>query len=535
MVYGQDGKPLARAPAMVLGAKKAGGWKNHPDDAGRKRKKKKASIVAGFWARSEFRIENLSLIRQKRKAPLMHTFDPEEQYDPNRPNDLGEYQEYRKRVREERRAKFMESRRRKLAGESSEGSSDYTDSEEEVAPRRDGRCTVLLYLLCTDSTAPKMWAPPKQYSPPPSATPPAPAPPPPTTHSGDDAYARRLAMSQAASGDDAYARRAALSQQQRPPPPPSFRPASPSFHPPPPPGVHPPPPPSVHPPPPPPPSLHPPPPPPSEAPAPPPAPDTFQPPPPTFQPPPTFPPSSDIPGLGTYTARPPPPRPFIPPPANLVAAAPRPSGPPAMPNFPPSFPSQVAGPSQTPAFVPAPPAPVPATPTPEQAEFARQLEEKKRALAAIAAKFSTLPGAKPAPEPFEEKEGESFAEKMMRKWGHKEGKGLGSRQEGITEALSVEHVAVQPKNPAQMSKRQLAKQKMAAANAKTSADNKKWVQHAAARGKVVNVGEETRQREEKERYGEASRVVCLVGVVGDLEEVDEDLSEEIGEECSKYG
>ena len=33
----------------------------------------------------------------------------------------------------------MEERRRQLAGESS-GSSYYTDSEEEVAPRRDGEC-----------------------------------------------------------------------------------------------------------------------------------------------------------------------------------------------------------------------------------------------------------------------------------------------------------------------------------------------------------------------------------------------------------
>jgi len=32
----------------------------------------------------------------------------------------------------------MEEKRRRLAGESSGDSSDYTDSEEEVVPRRDG-------------------------------------------------------------------------------------------------------------------------------------------------------------------------------------------------------------------------------------------------------------------------------------------------------------------------------------------------------------------------------------------------------------
>jgi splicing factor 45 len=68
-----------------------------------------------------------------------------------------------------------------------------------------------------------MFAPPRNYSPPPPPpdTIPAPAPPPPFTPapppviqaaSGDDAYARRLAMSTAATGDDAYARRMALSQ-----------------------------------------------------------------------------------------------------------------------------------------------------------------------------------------------------------------------------------------------------------------------------------------------------------------------------------
>jgi splicing factor 45 len=68
-------------------------------------------------------------------------FDPEEQYDPNKPNDLGEYQAYRKRLREERRARLLEEKRRRAAGEDSEGSSYYTDSEED-APRRDGASSI---------------------------------------------------------------------------------------------------------------------------------------------------------------------------------------------------------------------------------------------------------------------------------------------------------------------------------------------------------------------------------------------------------
>ena len=119
----------------------------------------------------------------------------------------------------------------------------------------------------------------------------------------------------------------------------------------------------------------------------------------------------------------------------------------------------------------------------------------------------------------------------MRKWGHKEGTGLGADGSGIVHALTAEHVAkpVDPKQP--LSKRQLAKQKAAAANAK----NRKWVQHAGTRGKIVNAAEVGKREEEQSKYGEAGRIICLVGLVGSEEDIDEDLSEEIGEECSKYG
>lgn len=64
-------------------------------------------------------------------------------YDPNRPNDLGEYQQYRKRLRAEKRAQALADKlRRERGGRSSDESSYYTDSEDE-APRRDGK------LLCS--------------------------------------------------------------------------------------------------------------------------------------------------------------------------------------------------------------------------------------------------------------------------------------------------------------------------------------------------------------------------------------------------
>ena len=78
----------------------------------------------------------LNLQKRKQQQLLMANFNPDEQYDPSRPNDLGEYQQYRKRLRAEQGAKYLEHERRREAGESS-GSSYYTDSEDE-APRRDG-------------------------------------------------------------------------------------------------------------------------------------------------------------------------------------------------------------------------------------------------------------------------------------------------------------------------------------------------------------------------------------------------------------
>lgn len=59
---------------------------------------------------------------------MQHTFEPDEEYDPNRPNDLGEYQHYRRKVREERFA-----RRRREGSESS-----YYSDSSDAAPRRDG-------------------------------------------------------------------------------------------------------------------------------------------------------------------------------------------------------------------------------------------------------------------------------------------------------------------------------------------------------------------------------------------------------------
>lgn len=119
----------------------------------------------------------------------------------------------------------------------------------------------------------------------------------------------------------------------------------------------------------------------------------------------------------------------------------------------------------------------------------------------------------------------------MKKWGHVEGTGIGARGDGLVHALSAEHVA-KPTDPNKiLSKRQLAKQRVATANAK----KRQWVQAPSARGRIVDANAEARAIEEKAKVGDASRIVCLVGLVESEEDVDEELPEEIGEECSKYG
>ncbi|WVQ72427.1 hypothetical protein IAR50_001979 [Cryptococcus sp. DSM 104548] len=433
IVLGEDGNPLAQAPSMTLDPKS----RNEVGGRDKKRKNKK---------------------RKSQHQPYLQAFDPDEEYDPARPNDLGEYQDYRIRAKEERRRQFMEAKKRKAEGLDSDDSSYYSDSDEDYGPRRD---------------APKMFAPPKMYSPPSSkpSLPPvnsAPvAPPPVIPQSADEAYARRVAMSQrrVSSGDDGYDQRATISPQPQS--------------------------------------------------------------------------NTAISGDDAFARR-----------AAMSQALPKgntPSFVSSSGTIPTTLPSNPGH-----AFVP--PAPVPSPPKPldsssvasaadepkDQKDFEAMLAERKKAAEAIAAKFknpkayswaNASSAASSSQVSLQDVEGGSFAEKMMRKMGHVEGTGLGAHGEGIVHALTAEHVAPPTNINQPLSKRALAKQKAAAANHK----NRKWVQSASARGKIVDANETKRATEERGKKGEESRVLCLRGMVGSEEEIDEDLADEIGEECTKHG
>ena len=229
----------------------------------------------------------------------------------------------------------------------------------------------------------------------------------------------------------------------------------------------------------------------------------------------------------------------------------RPTAPPFTPSQPSPMPPSIAEPPSPPrlAYNPfAPPANVP----PPPGQMPSGFEDKVKAAANIAAKLSALAATSgatfagsgdsgtnsPAPPPLSEEENapkrsaprtpefsansnalicrtnpHGFAARLMAKWGHKEGQGLGADGSGIINALSVEQIS----------------------QAKNGKGNKKVVAQAQGKpaigskmGRIINDNEDARTREDRERFGDPTRVVVLTNMVGPEDVDDGDLRDEIG-------
>ncbi|TCD65354.1 hypothetical protein EIP91_002752 [Steccherinum ochraceum] len=407
--------------------------------------------------------------KKNKHAPALPSWDPSEQYDPMRPNDYNEYKIYKRREREERRerdamARRMESERKRYRRSSSYSDSELNDSGDE-RPRKTGRYD--------DNDEDDFDRPRGLGSAPARAQVD-------TSMTGDEAYQRRLALSQ---GFKPSTSSSGPGVPSVPEPTSSFAPASSNSVPPS--------------------SIH----------------TGTNDNEPYFEP---TPPRAPVPQSGeeAYLRRlalsqgrsaPPPAGPaFISPPVQVV-----PSPPAAQQSEPPGL---AYNPFAPPAAVPPPPSALPPSLSEEKVRSSRE------AAAAIAAKLKALappPGSEAAsgasenpgqeePATVKKPDPHGFAARLMAKWGHKEGQGLGADGSGIVHALTMEQVA----------------------SGKSGKSNNG---PPSKMGKIVNKNEDAKTREDRERFGEPSRIVVLTNMVGPEDVDDDDLRADIGDECSKNG
>lgn len=169
--------------------------------------------------------------------------------------------------------------------------------------------------------------------------------------------------------------------------------------------------------------------------------------------------------------------------------------------------------------------PLVAPPEPPSQDFKALLESKKNAAAAVAARLAASPFAQaPAAVPAMAQEQSSkdhkpdphgFAKRMMEKWGHKEGTALGnnSSSSGLIAPLLVE---------------QASRRKNQATASGSGIGSKDGL------NRIVNTNPD-KGKEEREKWGEPSRVVVLTNMVGPEDVDDDELREEIGELCFSIG
>ncbi|EAU88587.2 DRT111 [Coprinopsis cinerea okayama7 len=375
--------------------------------------------------------------KKNKHVQPVNTWDPMDQYDPLRPNDYNEYKLWKTRERIERRERLAAERRYQSSkdyGRSrSYSDSDYTGSDDDDRPRKTGRY---------EGESFDRWNRTDEER---SNVPRDPSPTP-------------VVMDKNLSGEDAYLRRLAMSQGRSYPPlvePDAVEGSS-----------------AV----------------------------------PTPTPPPAAPPREQT-GDEAYLRR--------------LAMSTRPAAPP--PPMRTASPPPLAYNPFAPPTVPPPPAVV-APPVGTAPSLENKAEEMKKQAAAIAARLSAMASAgaatsasptppvqTPEEDAVDKRPGQpGFGARLLAKYGHKEGQGLGADGSGIVNPLTLEQVA-------------------------SGGKGKGKGPPGPKIGKIINNNEDRRAKEDLVRFGEPSRILVLTNIVDPNDADDEDLRQDIGEECSKNG
>lgn len=176
-------------------------------------------------------------------------------------------------------------------------------------------------------------------------------------------------------------------------------------------------------------------------------------------------------------------------------------------------------------------------------DFQAELQKRKEAAAAIAARLAKMnagPLAAPTFAPStssstgvkivdddddHEPDPHGFAARMMAKWGHKAGTGLGagsSGSAGLVEPLTVEQAKAKAKAKFAPGFSAPGFVKGGPTNAAVGGIGSK-----DSTNRIINANPE-KGKEEREKWGEPSRVVVLTNMVGVEDAQDEELSQEIG-------
>jgi len=112
----------------------------------------------------------------------------------------------------------------------------------------------------------------------------------------------------------------------------------------------------------------------------------------------------------------------------------------------------------------------------------------------------------------------------MAKYGWTKGQGLGATSQGMLNPLALSTDAKSGKGKGKQQEQQQHQPQ----------GNQKVTGMATAKGRVVSDLKTEKDKAEKDKYGEPSRIVCLSNMVG-RDEVDDELVSDVAEEARKLG